>query len=258
MKKTFITFILLIITGLTLYPQTIEEKALFDACITGNLARVKGLLDRNIDPNTIYVDGLTPISIAVMREDTALISLLVRNGADLNMENPNYENPILWATKLGKIDVVKSLVSHRVNINSVDSDGNNSLMIAVKNKNMDLIKYFLNTSIRKTARNNNDDCVVLVAVKADDFDVFDCVLRFVYNVRNTDNEGRTPLIIAAMNGNVEIVRLLRKNMATRTPVDIYNKTALMYAQEYLNKSTDSDEKKKYREIIRIISISLAE
>ena len=44
---------------------------------------VKNLLDLGIDPNVRATDNLTPLSIAVQKEDMEVFNLLLENGAEV-------------------------------------------------------------------------------------------------------------------------------------------------------------------------------
>ncbi len=59
------------------------------------------------------------------------------------------------------------------------------------------------------------------------------------NVNSQSNQGYTPLILAAYNGNIEIVELLMENGADKTLTDKNKKNAIDYAKENSKKDVES-------------------
>ncbi len=81
-------------------------------------------------------------------------------------------------------------------------------------------------------------------------DTVDLLIKRGARVNATDALGRTPLIMAAMRGYVEVVRKLLDAKAIVWLLDGFDKTALSYAQEgLLNKDNDQ---KKYEIIVQLL------
>ncbi|HEX4069026.1 MAG TPA: ankyrin repeat domain-containing protein, partial [Candidatus Babeliales bacterium] len=91
-----------------------------------------------------------------------------------------------------------------------------------------------------------------MAVRSNKQDAVDLLIQRGAHVNTTDAHGRTPLIMAAMRGHVEIVKKLFAAGAITWLIDAFDKGALDYAQEKLAKQKLDENKEKYEKIIQLL------
>ena len=162
------------------------------ACEHGHINMVRWLVSLGADVNMAghYHIKSTPLSLAVLKNHTSIVSALVSEfGCD-----PNDGVSLHRACKHGNLRMVKTLLEHgaSVNDNSVDVDGNTLLHLAAKNETMQAL-----------------------------FKDID------HNIKN--KEGRTPLHIACVYGNLNGVKQLIEQGAKVNAKDNCNKTPLSLA-----------------------------
>jgi ankyrin repeat protein len=88
------------------------------------------LLNRGAEVNVIDQSGTTPLSIAIQRENIALVKLLLNKGAD-----PNIKSSWLWGTPLhyairhGNLDLAELLLRNGADANARNDDGKTPLQV---------------------------------------------------------------------------------------------------------------------------------
>ena len=132
------------------------------------------------------------------------------------------------AVQKNNMDIVEMLLSNNADPNKGDSLGRTSLHTAILWNNRDMV-YLLNlngadltaqdkagqTGLHLAARNGAAMCNLLIS------------LKMPLNIR--DNNGRSPLFLAAAEGNKDIVSLLVQNGVYLDSRDNEGRTALLYA-----------------------------
>jgi ankyrin repeat protein len=113
-----------------------EADQLYKAAQNGDIQTVKGLLDKGVSVNTKSSTGSYAINAAAIRNDLAMMRLLVSRGADLNVQNRDGDTPLICATKYGggKAATIELLVEAGADTAKVDSDGKTALAYAKQKK----------------------------------------------------------------------------------------------------------------------------
>jgi ankyrin repeat protein len=102
-------------------PESTQTKDLLDAANTGDIARIKTLLEGGA-----YVDGVdedprgkgeTPLLVAVSKGQAAAVELLLDNGADQTRANRDREAALHLGAKAGRNDIIKILLAHGGDVN---------------------------------------------------------------------------------------------------------------------------------------------
>ena len=73
------------------------EDDYLEACLEGNSLKVKTRLDNGDNPNTTDNDGWSGLHIAASKGFVPLINVLMDNGADIELENPNRTNRVTYS-----------------------------------------------------------------------------------------------------------------------------------------------------------------
>ena len=104
---------------------------LIDSIKTNNrrklIQSLKNWHELGINPDTIYYNGWTLLTIAICNANISIIDILIDYGANVSMQISNGLYPIEYATKY---DIIKYLVSKGADINSYNKYGLTPLMMA--------------------------------------------------------------------------------------------------------------------------------
>ncbi|XP_033637934.1 WW domain-binding protein 11-like [Asterias rubens] len=180
-----------------------KERSLFNAINSEDIQGAKQLVDgEGVDVNVQDVFKRTPLMRACIvggyDERTALVKILLRRGADVNLTDNRGRTALMILCKEGPltIPVMKMILDSRdVDPNVKDDSGDTALMHAVQGDNADAVGTLLTWKF-------NDNVRIDVAK------------------RNVDNDN--PLLLAAKQQNAEICELLvKKGHADHTNIPLF-------------------------------------
>ena len=179
---------------------------LIQAAESGNIERVRELLDRGADINSQDDYGLrlrlrvgyanTALIFASYQGHTEIVKLLLDRGADPNIQNDKGYTA-LKLTEYGNIDIIESLLNRDADPNIQTDDGDTPLMFASLEDHIETVQLLLSRGADPNIRDRN---------------------------------GETALMQASENGNIEIVKLLLDNDADPNIQNRNGNTALMMAE----------------------------
>ena len=165
--------------------------SLHNAAENGTVAALKAQVEFRTDDvggdnflDTMSTQGFTPIIIAAAHGHTDAIKYLIEAGADANKVNENGVTSLMYAAASGHIDTMETLLEDgKVDLNGVHSNGGTALIEASTGNSAASVKFL----IEKGAK-----------------------------VDGIDNDGVTPLMAVASQGNLEgqslIIDALKKFM----------------------------------------------
>ncbi|HEY7156417.1 MAG TPA: ankyrin repeat domain-containing protein [Gemmataceae bacterium] len=149
------------------------------AACWGHVPVAELLMDKEAAVNAEDKDGWTPLHVAVSRAHESVARLLLKRKADVEKSLPcGGDQPLHLAVQTGDARLVKLLLAHKANVNGEASAM--PLHFAVVKGNSAIVELLLEAG---------------AAVEA------------------TDEEGRTPLHIAAKLGRADVARVLLKHKA---------------------------------------------
>ncbi len=172
------------------------------------------MFQRSASPSPALIqdtEGLTPLHLAVFSGSTEVTSMLLEDmeskralklATDVDNMNVVPGSLLIIAIKSDHIRIVQLLAKSTIDLNYRDSNGEAALYIAVRTGNQDYVKILLEAS---------------ASHKKLDLDI----------AENT--YGRTPLIMACVMGNLQIMELLLQAGANSGPHDIFGWTAKDHA-----------------------------
>ena len=179
---------------------------------TGDIGKVRLLLDQGADVNKATLLGRTPLLVAASTSGTLeTIRLLVQKGADVNAADNFGNTPLIAAARGDNAEAAKLFIEKGASVNAESKSGDiaTALMGAALNANLDLTR-------------------LLLARKAN------------INAISADSEGKvkngpvafgkaTALHMAVSGGSIEEVKLLLDAGAPIDPLDVRGMTPLMFA-----------------------------
>lgn len=187
----------------------------------------------SIDVNE-RIDGYTALFLAAERGDRVSVARLLAAGADPCLTNSlDQRTPLHYALRL---DILSLLVSHGANVNAVDEDNWTPLCYQVMGDRASSVDFLC----FKGAKPNVAGYVltvlrcfrplmivfrcfiryepILVAAQLPSSAVLESLYAVEVDDNVTDQDGRSPLMLAANRSRIDIVRLLLSlNVDTRKP-----------------------------------------
>lgn len=154
---------------------TLRDKFLLEAAKSHRLTAVKYLLQAGTNPNGVGKEysGKTPLQLAILAEDVAIVRELIKAGANVN-EALSDDPPIVLAIKKNNTTIVKILTDAHADINNRGQVGSSiPLEEAIEKGNINMVNTLLNTNIAK----ENLEKALETAVKKGSFDIFSAILK---------------------------------------------------------------------------------
>jgi len=124
-----------------------EGMDIFEAALTGDLGRIRELLDEGVDPNSESTWYEPPLHIAAACGHVECVTELLDRGATIDLENDYDETPLNMAVINNQKEVVRLLLErdrHKSSyITHSDGIGRNVLHIAASAGYSDILSIFL-------------------------------------------------------------------------------------------------------------------
>jgi ankyrin repeat protein len=138
MKRQLILLsILLFFVGVFFVERAVRSASgpqiLYDACADGNMEAVREFLgDEKTDVNEPDKKGVTPLHVAVVRQNPKLVALLLKHGANVDAKTKTGWTPLMDASHDGYIGCMKILIEHGADVNVRNKGGWTPLMQIMK------------------------------------------------------------------------------------------------------------------------------
>jgi dienelactone hydrolase len=133
-----------------------EQIVLWDAVIVGNLPIATAAIKAGADVNGMDVrakaagpNGRRPLNYAALRNDTAMITLLLDAGADINLVNQSGFTPLHHAAEAGSKEVAALLITKGADLALRTKDGRTAEQIAEITHHPDVVEV-LHQAMKKS------------------------------------------------------------------------------------------------------------
>lgn len=166
----------------------------------------------SLSVNSSNVDGFTPLHVAALHGRSALVSLLIRHGANVNARTNQNATPLHLASQNSHIQVVKFLLECNAKLNKKDHYGNTPLIQACLRGNLETATTLLESNALVNVANNQGNTALHEAVRGGHQSLVELLLRSGASPGPRNKRQRTPLDCAYELGgkNTEILRALQK------------------------------------------------
>lgn len=206
---------------------------LAQAARSGQIRLVELFLARGAPIDARNVDGGTALYAAAQNEKHSTVALLLAKGANPNIPGRKGVTPLIAAAFKGNDQIFETLLTHGANVNAVDETGKSAMVYAAARGFDDIVKRLLDAGVSAQQRYGNDLTALMWAAGHDDGvgatavgRVIDVLLAHGARLDDTDNRGRSALMIAASLGDAATVDIILKRGADRTLKDKEGNTAL--------------------------------
>jgi uncharacterized protein len=112
--------------------QRSRKKVLLKAVESGDLRRLRALLDQGVDPDFQNTDGETLLMLAMHRGHVDTANMLLDAGADVHLRSNDGATALFWAARYGYLELVERLLAAGANVYAArDRRDNTPLAAAV-------------------------------------------------------------------------------------------------------------------------------
>ena len=203
------------------------------ACKNGFKILVAALLGRGVGLNVktnrgVFTYSGSPLSIAADKADREIVRMLVKAGADVNQPIQGQMNPLTPAASSGDIVMVRELIAAGAKATGI------SLFAPIGQGRLDMVKELIAAAADVNVRDRWGNSVLGSAVEQGDAAIVRAIIQAGANL-DAVSGGRTPLVLATVKQNTELVHMLLDAGANVDARDIYKFTALMEAAIRPNK-----------------------
>jgi ankyrin repeat protein len=213
------------------------------AAATGHLDLTRAIIDAGADLEARTRDGESALVLAAANGWAEGAALLLEKGADVNARMNNGWTALMRAAGRRRSDIVGMLLENKAEADlKATADGWTALMMAVYDNQPDIVRALIDHGADVNARWAGDAVTALNgAVLSNLPEIAAILVKAGADVNVKMKDGRTPLIAAAEEGRVAIVKLLVENGADVNARTKKGRTALQIAM-----------KSKKAEIVRLL------
>ena len=176
------------------------------AAYRGNAFIVDYLLRHGGDPNTRGNHRSTPLHSAAWGKNQEVVELLLEDGAEVDAQTDEQETPIMTATLRGQLETVETLLALSANAHAVDKYGSNLMDLAGASGNQEIVKLLKKMGVKI----NNP---LHLAAGTGNFRAVKSMLEMGRSINEQDSFGATPLLVATVAGQEEMVDYLLDHSA---------------------------------------------
>ncbi|KAK2146160.1 hypothetical protein LSH36_628g03062 [Paralvinella palmiformis] len=219
-------------------PNIIDDIAerLFEAVRKNDLeTAVHVIQDGHVDVNQMTSTSVTPLYIAMDNQNVAMVRMLIENNADVDLASYchlycTYEKPIVTAARIQNREIIEMILNTGCLMEGSKSycEGKTALQWAASHGNISLAELLLAHGADINWIGMYFHTAVHYAAIADKPAMVHWLLDRGAEI-NINGDGRTPLHIAAVRGNEQIVRSLVEHSARLDTRDNFHFTPISLA-----------------------------
>jgi len=194
-----------------------EAADLYRAAEENHLSEVQTAVNAGADVNTTSLQGVTPLLWAVKHNNLQMSQFLLSKNANPNIVSSEC-GPLHEAVIKHNVQLVDLLIEKKANINLPGEGGKTALIYAILESHFDMIDLLLKKGADMKAKTLSGANALHFVVMNGDRALVEKFLPCGINEKN--NNGKTPLHIAAEKGNIDAIKVLLNSNATTTIKDI--------------------------------------
>ncbi len=157
------------------------------------------LINNGADIDARNKEGVTPLEIAVQKENIEIVRLLSQKGASIHTQDTHGNSPLSMAFASTN-EMLEAVVNSR-NVTSQDSDGNTPLHIALlTDVTLSKIQYIISLTDDVNIRNRDGNSALFISVLKNRRKVGEMLLAKDADIFSTNKNNNSPLRLALKYG----------------------------------------------------------
>ena len=169
----------------------------------------RSLIRQGADVNLAQPDGTTALYWAAEKNDPELVGLLIQAGADANAASRYGYTPLFMAALNGNGAIVEALLKAGGNSNAATSDGETPLMIAARTGIVSAVSVLLAHGANPNAvEQQRGQTALMWAAGEGHAEVIEALIQRGADVGARSTQGWTSILFAARNGRRDALRVL--------------------------------------------------
>jgi ankyrin repeat protein len=175
---------------------------------------------------------------AIQLDRPELVQQLLQEGADPNQQTKSGQTPLIWAAMTKRLGIVKILISFGADVNAHGKNKRTALHDACQNifsqADRELAQQIVLELLKAGANINvldrNGETPLVLSAMGGELDLVKLLISHGASVNTKDRQGRTALHRAVRHNFIDVVRVLLENGAEVDPqTNNYRQTPLIYA-----------------------------
>ncbi len=159
---------LLEVPGIKIDLQNDEgHHALMCACEQGHIQVAELVIRAHPSPqelvNLSRKDGVTCLMLASQGNYETMVSLLLKNRANINMQDNDGKSSLMLASVNGHTEIVSHLLQNDAHVNTQKKDGQSSLMMASQNGHTETVSILLQNGADVDMQENSGKSSLIIA-----------------------------------------------------------------------------------------------
>ena len=194
------------------------------------------LIDGGADVDARNKEGVTPLAIAVQKNDLETVKLLTASGADIHTQDTNGNSPLSIALA-GSSEMLEAVVNEK-NAGLTDSNGNTPLHLAlICDAPLAKIQYIISLMKDVNTRNKDGNSALFLSILKNRQKVGELLLAKNADIFSTNTNNNSPLRLALKyGGSVQDWLITSRTIKQK---DGTGNTVLHYAAEWQYKDAIS-------------------
>jgi ankyrin repeat protein len=207
--------------------ELFDNQALIAAAKANAIIKVTELINAKVDINRPDAEGYTSLHYAASLGHVHLVMALIENAADERATTKDGYTPIMLAAKKRRCDVVEVLATYSA---LLQEQASASQSTTARTRPIDHTRFHSAALVMGCKPESDRVELLRDAVKQNNVAMTARIIATgTVSLEEQDQNGRTLLVLAAMAGNEEMIRMLLCAGAKVDTIDRVGKTPLMHA-----------------------------
>ncbi|MBI3220748.1 MAG: ankyrin repeat domain-containing protein [Bacteroidetes bacterium] len=167
--------------------------------------------------NFLEKKGIHPIMIGCLANSIESVKILLDNGVDVNWKSSATKNqqPIRFASQGGSVKLIKLLLARGADMESTPDDKVTPLLAAIHAMKYDIVKFYFESGANVNVIGRDGECVIHEAIKTKNPMMVKLALEYKAPVDIKDPNGKTTLKLAKESENSEIKSMIKEAVETK-------------------------------------------